>query len=118
MQQSLPQDALGQGGKLLLWKIHPRLVGRGVNQADRLLFVTSPSFDLSVYDVFGTLAGGGTIVIPSNEALREPSQLAELLAQEQVTAEHYDDDYFAAGGTKTNIGPAGQVTGSAHEMLR
>ena len=57
----------------------------GVDPSDRLLFVTSPSFDLSVYDVFGTLAGGAAIVIPDGEALREPGQLAALLSHHRVT---------------------------------
>ncbi len=33
----------------------------GVGPSDRLLFVTSPAFDLSVYDIFGVLAAGGSI---------------------------------------------------------
>ena len=56
-----------------------------VTPSDRLLFVTSPSFDLSVYDVFGTLAARASIVIPTTAALREPAALAALLDQEQVT---------------------------------
>ena len=35
-----------------------------VAAADRVLALSSLSFDLSVYDIFGTLAAGGTIIIP------------------------------------------------------
>ncbi|HKH47032.1 MAG TPA: amino acid adenylation domain-containing protein [Thermoanaerobaculia bacterium] len=57
----------------------------GVGPADRLLFVTSLCFDLSVYDVFGTLAAGGTVHVASEEALREPAQLVRMLREEPVT---------------------------------
>jgi amino acid adenylation domain-containing protein len=56
-----------------------------VGPADRILFVTSVSFDLSVYDVFGVLAAGGSVRVASNEEVREPAELARLLAQEPVT---------------------------------
>ncbi|NJO96932.1 MAG: AMP-binding protein [Pleurocapsa sp. CRU_1_2] len=42
-----------------------------VTSSDRVLALSSLSFDLSVYDIFGTLAAGGTIIIP--EASSEPT---------------------------------------------
>ncbi|HVG06172.1 MAG TPA: amino acid adenylation domain-containing protein [Thermoanaerobaculia bacterium] len=57
----------------------------GVGPADRLLFVTSLSFDLSVYDVFGTLAAGGTIRLASSEELRDPERLVRLLTEGGIT---------------------------------
>jgi len=52
---------------------------------DRLLFVTSPCFDLSVYDVFGVLGAGGTVVVATEEALSEPGALANLLVEAKIT---------------------------------
>ncbi len=52
---------------------------------DRLLFVTSYCFDLSVYDVFGILACGGSVHIASKTALREPQRLLRLLSDERIT---------------------------------
>ena len=52
---------------------------------DRVLALSSLSFDLSVYDIFGTLAAGGTIIIPSASATRDPAHWAEVMVQEQVT---------------------------------
>jgi amino acid adenylation domain-containing protein len=52
---------------------------------DRLLFVTSLGFDLSVYDLFGTLAAGGTIQVAPEEALRDPGRLAAMLRDPAVT---------------------------------
>ena len=57
----------------------------GVGPDDRLLFVTSLGFDLSVYDVFGTLAAGGTIHVVPEAALRDPGRLAAVLREEPVT---------------------------------
>ena len=50
-----------------------------VGPGDRLLFVTSLTFDLSVYDIFGTLAAGATIHVASRADLREPRRLARML---------------------------------------
>ena len=50
----------------------------GVGPSDRVLALSSLSFDLSVYDVFGMLAAGGAIVIPDAAATRNPAHWAEL----------------------------------------
>ncbi len=56
-----------------------------VEDGDKLLFVNSPSFDLSVYDIFGTLAAGGTIHISSAEASTDPASLAQTLISGGIT---------------------------------
>ncbi|HEY2737732.1 MAG TPA: amino acid adenylation domain-containing protein, partial [Thermoanaerobaculia bacterium] len=56
-----------------------------VGPADRLLFVTSLAFDLSVWDIFGTLAAGGTVHVASEAALCEPAELVRLLCMEPIT---------------------------------
>ncbi len=57
----------------------------GVGSNDRVLALSSLSFDLSVYDIFGTLAAGGSIVVPEKGATRDPSIWAKLISQENVT---------------------------------
>ena len=57
----------------------------GVGPADRLLFVTAPSFDLSVYDVFGILSAGGSVRIVSDVQLADPESLFHLLIHEPIT---------------------------------
>lgn len=52
---------------------------------DRLLFITSLSFDLSVYDVFGSLAAGATIRIAAREELQDPHRLAAILCDDGIT---------------------------------
>ncbi|HEX3528531.1 MAG TPA: amino acid adenylation domain-containing protein [Thermoanaerobaculia bacterium] len=57
----------------------------GVGPGDRLLFVTALVFDLSVYDIFGILAAGGTVRIASEAETRDPEALARVLCREPVT---------------------------------
>jgi glutamate-1-semialdehyde-2,1-aminomutase len=57
----------------------------GVGAGDRVLALSSLSFDLSVYDIFGTLAAGGTIILPDADAVKNPAHWTELLLREQVT---------------------------------
>jgi amino acid adenylation domain-containing protein len=57
----------------------------GVGRQDRLLALSSLSFDLSVYDLFGTLAAGGTIVFPETARRQDPAHWTEVLIQERIT---------------------------------
>jgi amino acid adenylation domain-containing protein len=56
-----------------------------IGPQDRVLGLSSLSFDLSVWDVFGTLAAGGTLVLPEPEANRDPVRWLELLEAEGVS---------------------------------
>ncbi|MGB8345909.1 MAG: amino acid adenylation domain-containing protein, partial [Ktedonobacteraceae bacterium] len=56
-----------------------------VNAADRVLFITSLCFDLSVYDIFGLLAAGGSIQVVPGPDLKEPERLLELLRDAPIT---------------------------------
>ena len=56
-----------------------------VTAEDRVLAVSSLSFDLSVYDIFGTLAAGGTLVAIAPGASKDPSNWAELIHKHRIT---------------------------------
>jgi amino acid adenylation domain-containing protein len=56
-----------------------------VKPGDRLLFVTSPCFDLSVYDMFGTLGAGGTVVVATSECMKEPRALVDSIVSQKIT---------------------------------
>ncbi|MGL6342451.1 MAG: non-ribosomal peptide synthetase, partial [Waterburya sp.] len=56
-----------------------------VQPQDRVLAVSSLSFDLSVYDLFGVLGSGGTAIIPKPATCPDPEHWLELITQEQVT---------------------------------
>ncbi|MEW9612478.1 amino acid adenylation domain-containing protein [Shinella sp. S4-D37] len=57
----------------------------GVTAADRCLMVSSLSFDLSVYDIFGMLAAGGAIVIPPTGPAPDPDAWLRLIENAGVT---------------------------------
>ncbi|HJW10546.1 MAG TPA: amino acid adenylation domain-containing protein, partial [Albitalea sp.] len=62
------------------------VVGRfGLGESDRVLAVSSLSFDLSVFDVFGLLAAGGTVVIPQHERRLDPTHWLALMQRHHVT---------------------------------
>ena len=52
---------------------------------DRVLFVASLAFDLSVYDIFGVLGAGGTVHVATQEELADPDRLVALLRDGGIT---------------------------------
>ena len=56
-----------------------------IGPQDRGLFVTSLGFDLSVYDIFGVLAAGGTVYVATREELGDPDRLVRLLRSGGIT---------------------------------
>ncbi|GAA3463931.1 amino acid adenylation domain-containing protein [Saccharothrix longispora] len=58
----------------------------GMTPADRMLAISSLNYDMSVYEVFGTLAAGAAIVVPDDIETTDPEQLLALLVEQQVTA--------------------------------
>lgn len=57
----------------------------GVGPGDRVLGVSSLSFDLSVYDIFGVLGAGGTLVLPRPGTGRDPAHWLEMIGSHGVT---------------------------------
>lgn len=56
-----------------------------VSADDTVLFITSLSFDLSVYDIFGILSAGATIRLCDNNEVKTPETLLHLLAAGGIT---------------------------------
>ncbi|MFP8961433.1 AMP-binding protein, partial [Streptomyces nanhaiensis] len=56
-----------------------------VGPGDVVLGLSSLSFDLSVYDVFGVLGAGGTLVLPRPGSGRDPGHWLELVVEHGVT---------------------------------
>lgn len=52
---------------------------------EKLLFVTSLGFDLSVYDIFGILSSGSELRIVSDEEKIEPETLCDIITNEGIT---------------------------------
>lgn len=60
-----------------------------ISQEDRLLQVASPSFDVSIGEIFGVLAQGARLVIPRSDGLRDIGYLTDLLQREAITSMHF-----------------------------
>lgn len=56
-----------------------------VGANDRLLFITSMCFDLSVYDIFGMLAAGGAVIIAENSEIQDVRTLQDMLVKYGIT---------------------------------
>lgn len=56
-----------------------------IEEQDVFLGLSALNFDLSVYDIFGALSKGGTLVIPSEKSAKDPSHWWELINKYQVT---------------------------------
>ncbi|MGY1949188.1 AMP-binding protein, partial [Nocardia asiatica] len=57
----------------------------GIDAADRVLAVAATDFDLSVFDLFGVLAAGGSVVIVADEDRRDPDRWLALTHAHAVT---------------------------------
>ena len=56
-----------------------------VDENDQVLAISNLHFDLSVYDIFGILGVGGTIVVPDSKKIKDPSHWIELMNHENIT---------------------------------
>ena len=57
----------------------------GIDSNARVFALSKMNFDLSVYDIFGTLAAGGTIVLPAESSTPDPDSWLQTVREEQVT---------------------------------
>ncbi|MEV6652564.1 amino acid adenylation domain-containing protein [Streptomyces sp. NPDC051219] len=57
----------------------------GIRPGDAVLALSSPSFDMSVYETLGMLAAGGTLVLPDPAAAKDPAHWADLIQRHGVT---------------------------------
>ncbi|SFU41363.1 yersiniabactin nonribosomal peptide synthetase [Clostridium sp. DSM 8431] len=56
-----------------------------VSKGDSALGISKLHFDLSVYDIFGILGVGGTLIIPDNNKMKEPSHWIDLMNENNIT---------------------------------
>jgi amino acid adenylation domain-containing protein len=57
----------------------------GVGPGDRCLGLTAPYHDMSVFDVFGVLGAGGTLVLPDANRRTDPDHWRDLIDRYRVT---------------------------------
>lgn len=80
----------------------------GIGPQDRVLALSSLSFDLSVYDIFGVLGAGGALVLPDHGKGQDPLHWRELMDEHRVSLWNSAPqlmrmlmDSFSAGETGT-----------------
>lgn len=56
-----------------------------VGPGDRVLALSDLSFDLSVYDIFGMLSAGGSLLVPAPEEARDPLAWRRLMERHRPT---------------------------------
>ncbi|MDH5377782.1 MAG: amino acid adenylation domain-containing protein, partial [Gammaproteobacteria bacterium] len=56
-----------------------------LSEADTIFGISSLSFDLSVFDIFGAFASGSTLVLPEQHELKDPKEWLGLLTRHDVT---------------------------------
>ena len=59
-----------------------------IREGDRLLSVSSPSFDMCAYDILGTLAAGATIIFPNRDLQNQPMHWLRLISKYEITIWH------------------------------
>ncbi len=57
----------------------------GIRETDSVLALSKLNFDLSVYDIFGILSVGGTVVFPDRDRYLDPSHWMELIEKHKIT---------------------------------
>lgn len=56
-----------------------------VQPEDRVFAISALGFDLSIYDIFGLLAAGGSLVLPNEVEAKDPAHWLECLIRHKVT---------------------------------
>ena len=56
-----------------------------LDDSTRTLAVTTVSFDIAVFEIFGTLLGGGTVVVADDDTIRDPVALGAAITSSGAT---------------------------------
>jgi amino acid adenylation domain-containing protein len=56
-----------------------------ITASDKVLAISDLTFDLAIYDIFGVLAAGGTVVIPDQKRAKDPIYWKHLVQQKKIT---------------------------------
>ena len=56
-----------------------------VGKDDKCIALSNLNFDLSVYDIFGLLIAGGTVVVPDAKLVKEPHHWLEIIQKNNIT---------------------------------
>ncbi|WP_072988698.1 non-ribosomal peptide synthetase [Clostridium cavendishii] len=68
--------------------IHWSLNEFNITVADRLMLVTSISFDISVFEIFATLASGAELYIVSKDTLQDANEMFKFICKNKISIWH------------------------------
>lgn len=71
-----------RGAKNTIEDVNKRFL---VSSSDKIFAISAFTFDLSVYDAFGALSVGATLIIPDSKHEKDPAHWADMLKKYQVT---------------------------------
>ncbi|MBX2807457.1 MAG: amino acid adenylation domain-containing protein [Cellvibrionaceae bacterium] len=83
-----------------------------INHQDRLFGVSSFAFDLSVYDLFGSMASGALLVYPPADDALNPSRWLDIIASEGITV------WNSAPSLALLLVETAEVCGVSHDTVR
>ncbi|MCF7697647.1 amino acid adenylation domain-containing protein, partial [Mycetohabitans sp. B2] len=63
--------------------------GYSLTPADRVLQKTPFNFDISIWELFGTLLNGATLVVADADVHKEPVALMDLIARQRITTVYF-----------------------------
>ncbi|MBF4999673.1 non-ribosomal peptide synthase/polyketide synthase, partial [Nocardia sp. BSTN01] len=82
----------------------------GIGADDVVLFKTPPTFDVSVWELFGATATGARLVIAAPDGHRDPGYLAEVIAAQQVTMTSFVPSMLSVFSDSVRAGTAAEVS--------
>ncbi len=56
-----------------------------IDDRDRVLALTALHHDMSIFDLFGVLGAGGTLIMPDPKGRRDPAHWSELIVKHRIT---------------------------------
>ena len=56
-----------------------------VTEQDNLIMLSNLTFDLSIYDIFGAIFNGATLVVPDDSKRKDPSHWLELITSKHIS---------------------------------
>ncbi|HEV8241845.1 MAG TPA: amino acid adenylation domain-containing protein [Thermoanaerobaculia bacterium] len=65
-----------------------------LDATDRTMLIANSSFDAATLEVWGALANGGRVIVPTREQLHEPSELAAAIERHGVTTAFFTTTFF------------------------
>ncbi|MBD2305376.1 amino acid adenylation domain-containing protein [Chroococcidiopsis sp. FACHB-1243] len=81
-----------------------------INSGDRILGLTALHHDMSIFDIFGVLGAGGTLIIPDASGRRDPSHWSDLCMKHRITLWNsvpaMMDMFLEYAGERTDVIPS------------